>query len=919
VWPFGRRRNESASAADAVADAAGPDAGPDAGAPAHEWAQLPPVQRITDDAPSVISPRFERDLASWQTPVILRQLDHLVSSHAPAGVFVTDAVLAAQRRPEAAASPRAAELDVAGSVVTFEPPRRATATLTEQPRQLSAVADPTARPNEAEWAADRPEEPASTPAVAPTDAIEPGEELAAPVLETEYAPLTSAADVTEPSFTTPPTADLDVTVRPVDEPVGARPLTPTTPRRLGLGAPLTPGSSDQDAPSLQRSAFPTATPAPPSAPRVDAPGADAPTPSMDHPVEVRPTTGPAPDGAEAAASPATDPPAAVTAPDPSNASAAADDDGGDADPPRVESLEPEATAPVLPLTAPMAALESPESGPAMVSDGPAEPHETTTHFPLPGDQVVDESEVATPDRAVADDDVPASAPLTGDRPALVDPSQPDELTVIQRQPAATGAVPGSSATLPNSVAGVTAEAITTSFGLPPTGRESGPTTVVPGSLGEETDVLRVSPVDPDPEARATVPSLPLDAAGHALAVPERALSGPDGGPPALATDAGPEPPPSPADTPSASPPSHESPTPATAPMIAQRLPGPASAPRPGVPTGSASPAPSAVSDSLAVTPAFLPMMGPRSWPAVAGEATPVLQTTRLDPLVPAATAPLTATTTAAISRSSPHPPVTESWTGDAGPEPLVPVEEGAVRMPANDELDLPAAASARSAVHEGGPAVDTRSILGTGLLDARVASARLDVASPGSAPSASARPDTSRVAVGARPSSGLGAPVQRQTDHNGPFAPSLPASVPPSSAASFSPSHHAVDSPAARPAAGIDVSGTAAPSSATPSPWRDAGDVAVQSLIAQRQPDGSVVFNFDGAPDSGDRPPDADVQRASTDGGGASSPAAPPPTGGVDTTDLDELAKRLYGRLRVMLKHELRLDHERAGSLIQRR
>ena len=35
--------------------------------------------------------------------------------------------------------------------------------------------------------------------------------------------------------------------------------------------------------------------------------------------------------------------------------------------------------------------------------------------------------------------------------------------------------------------------------------------------------------------------------------------------------------------------------------------------------------------------------------------------------------------------------------------------------------------------------------------------------------------------------------------------------------------------------------------------------------------------------------------------------------------DLDELAKRLYGRLRVMLKHELRLDRERAGLLTQTR
>ena len=53
-----------------------------------------------------------------------------------------------------------------------------------------------------------------------------------------------------------------------------------------------------------------------------------------------------------------------------------------------------------------------------------------------------------------------------------------------------------------------------------------------------------------------------------------------------------------------------------------------------------------------------------------------------------------------------------------------------------------------------------------------------------------------------------------------------------------------------------------------------------------------------------------------------STATAPTGTGGAraaDGSDLDELAKRLYSRLRVMLKHELRLDRERAGILTQGR
>ncbi len=79
--------------------------------------------------------------------------------------------------------------------------------------------------------------------------------------------------------------------------------------------------------------------------------------------------------------------------------------------------------------------------------------------------------------------------------------------------------------------------------------------------------------------------------------------------------------------------------------------------------------------------------------------------------------------------------------------------------------------------------------------------------------------------------------------------------------------------------------------------------------MAQRHADGSVVF-----------PPEPDEPVAVQ---AAAEPGTPPPAApsepGTAGTDLDELARRLYGRLRVMLKHELRLDRERAGLLTNAR
>jgi hypothetical protein len=95
--------------------------------------------------------------------------------------------------------------------------------------------------------------------------------------------------------------------------------------------------------------------------------------------------------------------------------------------------------------------------------------------------------------------------------------------------------------------------------------------------------------------------------------------------------------------------------------------------------------------------------------------------------------------------------------------------------------------------------------------------------------------------------------------------------------------------------------------------------VAVASGVAQRHADGSVVFD---AP-ADDEP----VQREAADGGSGSSAggagsagaAGSPGAAAASGAELDELAKRLYGRMRLLLKQELRHDRERAGSLTRTR
>lgn len=119
--------------------------------------------------------------------------------------------------------------------------------------------------------------------------------------------------------------------------------------------------------------------------------------------------------------------------------------------------------------------------------------------------------------------------------------------------------------------------------------------------------------------------------------------------------------------------------------------------------------------------------------------------------------------------------------------------------------------------------------------------------------------------------------------------------------------------------AGVSTASAPAVVARFPSP----GDVALALGIADRGADGSVVFaspggtRHDGAPASPPPEPPAlpSVQRAEVPAPAAAPAAGPPAAGGAPSADLDELARKLYPKIRPFLKKELWLDRERAGLL----
>jgi hypothetical protein len=125
--------------------------------------------------------------------------------------------------------------------------------------------------------------------------------------------------------------------------------------------------------------------------------------------------------------------------------------------------------------------------------------------------------------------------------------------------------------------------------------------------------------------------------------------------------------------------------------------------------------------------------------------------------------------------------------------------------------------------------------------------------------------------------------------------------------------------PAALPLAGGQ---SQRPEVLVPGEVLDPRSTALSSGAATLDAEGAVVF----APPAGEGPrlpqssanPALALQRAPADPPVDTAPAAPGTAaapGGPPAADLDELARRLYDRLRLRLRAELRLDRERSGHL----
>jgi hypothetical protein len=166
--------------------------------------------------------------------------------------------------------------------------------------------------------------------------------------------------------------------------------------------------------------------------------------------------------------------------------------------------------------------------------------------------------------------------------------------------------------------------------------------------------------------------------------------------------------------------------------------------------------------------------------------------------------------------------------------------------------------------------------------------------------------------------------VQRQAATAGPIAPTRATAAAPIAVAPTPVQRQAITSPVP-PTVSSPVTPTVA-------------DVAVANGLGQMTSDGAVVF----APPPQNVEPAPSVQRqADGSDGVAAAPATPPPavvepsvpavqlapsapsapdgtaTGTTSREDLDELASRLYPRIRVQLRRELLRDRERSGTLIE--
>src|SRR5262245_27557513 len=80
------------------------------------WLELPVVSRLTGDLEPTIDTRFDRQLATWQSPAVTRLLDHGVRPDGPSGMVVRPpvrpAVFVASEDVEAPAPVSALSVDV---------------------------------------------------------------------------------------------------------------------------------------------------------------------------------------------------------------------------------------------------------------------------------------------------------------------------------------------------------------------------------------------------------------------------------------------------------------------------------------------------------------------------------------------------------------------------------------------------------------------------------------------------------------------------------------------------------------------------------------------------------------------------------------------------------------------------------------
>ena len=229
MWLF--RRRGRADAGDQVArqPPAGQAPGPGAG-----WRSLAPIQRVVTPMPRVVgTSSFEASLSSWRDPAFLGPLGHHVSADAPSGIAFGLAAPAAPRTIQ-----RSGELPLRQA---RRPSGRASAGAFGHPAILPGGAVP----------ADAAEAP--TPA-----GIEPGEAPAAPVslevgaaepVQRDAESVQPAVESTPPATAAPVQADVQLTVAP---PVVLPPLRlRTVQRAMDTDAATSPAEPDgHDEPTL---------------------------------------------------------------------------------------------------------------------------------------------------------------------------------------------------------------------------------------------------------------------------------------------------------------------------------------------------------------------------------------------------------------------------------------------------------------------------------------------------------------------------------------------------------------------------------------------------------------------------------------------------------------------------------------------